>query len=186
MKINASSLGLARLESQSQDWHWEQAWGRSGLRFAWYLHCAGCSFAILFDMTRDRVDRSASSSQQQPKTALPQASQRTNQNASQPRLMFNLDARPRTGDEAGQQTIDPAKIERSVGALYKAMDGLGTDESAHSFATLSNKTPAEINAIKATYKARYGQDLQKHLREELSGADLSKAISLLSVPNAPT
>jgi Annexin len=99
--------------------------------------------------------------------------------------MFNLDAKPRTGDEASQQTVDPAKIERSVGALYKAMDGLGTDEAAI-IRALSNKTPAEINAIKATYKARYGQDLQKHLREELSGADLSKAMSLLNVPSAPT
>jgi Annexin len=132
-------------------------------------------------MTRDRADRRETSSQQSPKTALPQPSQRGGTTASQPGLMFNLQAKPLPGE---QQPVDPAKIEKTVGALYRAMDGLGTDEAAI-IRALSNKTPAEIDAIKATYKARYGEDLKTHLREELSGADLSKALSLLNVSSAP-
>ncbi|MCW3090730.1 MAG: hypothetical protein JWP81_1799 [Ferruginibacter sp.] len=63
--------------------------------------------------------------------------------------------------------------------LRNAASGLGTDEDAI-FNALTGRTAAEISDIEAAYLTLSGsQTLEAMLRDELSGDDLSKALSLL-------
>ncbi len=82
-----------------------------------------------------------------------------------------------------QRTTSQDKIEQAVAALFKAMDGIGTDEAAIMRA-LSGKTAFELKAIQDTYKARYNRSLKADLEDELSGDDLSKALALLNAVGA--
>lgn len=61
--------------------------------------------------------------------------------------------------------------------IAEAVDGLGTDEKAIKNA-LRGKTPEELEAIKAAYKAKYGVDLVADLRDDMSGAELENALAL--------
>lgn len=70
--------------------------------------------------------------------------------------------------------------------LRKAVEGWGTDEEAI-FNALTGRTPAEITAIEAAYRAlSRGESLEARLRDELSGKDLSRALSLLYGETAAT
>lgn len=66
--------------------------------------------------------------------------------------------------------------------LYRAMKsgtGVGTDEAAV-FATLEDKSPTEMAAIKAAYRDQTGDSLDSHLKDELSGAELDRALGASS------
>jgi hypothetical protein len=70
--------------------------------------------------------------------------------------------------------------------IRNAVEGLGTDEQAI-FNALAGRTPAEIAAIDAAYRALSGgETLESRLRDELSGDDLSRALSLLRGETAAT
>ncbi|TQV82483.1 DUF4157 domain-containing protein [Exilibacterium tricleocarpae] len=91
----------------------------------------------------------------------------------------------------GTRTAAPAyqartAIEQIASILRSAVQGLGTDEDAI-FNALTGRTPAEINAIKAAYRRLSGgETLEARLRDELSGRDLSRALSLLGGETAAT
>jgi len=53
-------------------------------------------------------------------------------------------------------------------ALHTAMKGLGTDTKVLS-ELLTGRSNYEINAIKAAYKNEFGKDLEKKVRDEVSG-----------------
>lgn len=71
-------------------------------------------------------------------------------------------------------------------AIRNAVEGLGTDEEAI-FNALTGRTAAEITAIEAAYaNLSNGETLEESLRDELSGDDLSQALSLLRGETAAT
>lgn len=77
-------------------------------------------------------------------------------------------------------------IEQVATILRNAVEGLGTDEAAI-FNALTGRTPAEITAIEAAYEALSGgEKLVDRLRSELSGRELSRALSLLHGETAET
>jgi hypothetical protein len=75
--------------------------------------------------------------------------------------------------------LDPEKISAAADALFKAIDGWGTDEDAIMKA-LAGKSPLEIAAIKRTYNDHYGRNLDKDIESELGGDDLKEAQAHLS------
>jgi hypothetical protein len=86
--------------------------------------------------------------------------------------------------DAAAQTVDLAAMERAAEAINKACNegalwGAGTDKDAV-FAILKDKTEAEREAIKRAFEQKYGQTLESELRDEMSGADLDKALNLLN------
>jgi ppGpp synthetase/RelA/SpoT-type nucleotidyltranferase len=62
-------------------------------------------------------------------------------------------------------------------ALYRAMDGIGTDEDAI-VATLSSLNAEEQAKVAQAYKQAYGVELDTALRSELSGDDLRRVTAL--------
>lgn len=76
--------------------------------------------------------------------------------------------------------VDRSTIGSAAGQLFRAMDGLGTDEKTiHRI--LAGKTGAELAALRTTYADHYfGRSLDDDLRGELSGSDLQEAQAALS------
>lgn len=76
--------------------------------------------------------------------------------------------------------VDRHAAEQSATALFRAMDGLGTDEdSIHN--ALRGKSPAEIAEIRRIYSDHFGgRNLDKDLESELSGGDLKAARAEMS------
>ena len=74
---------------------------------------------------------------------------------------------------------DPKKISGAANALFKAMDGWGTDETAVHNA-MRGMSAKEIAALKAEYADHYGRDLSDDLHDEMSGKDLAEAEAMLS------
>lgn len=72
-----------------------------------------------------------------------------------------------------QESVDTAA------ALFKAVDGMGTDEDMI-FEALRGKSAAEIAAIKANFKKSYNIDLDERLASELSGDDMREAQALMA------
>lgn len=76
--------------------------------------------------------------------------------------------------------------EQIATVLRNAVKGWGTDEEAI-FNALTGRSPAEIAAIEAAYAALAGgETLESRLRDELSGDDLARALSLLRGETAAT
>lgn len=77
----------------------------------------------------------------------------------------------------------------SASTLYNAMNGgmwgLGTDEE-QLFATLQDKSLAEMNQIREHYKNHYGRELDVDLKNELSGLALKKVEAILNQDSATT
>lgn len=67
--------------------------------------------------------------------------------------------------------------------LRDAMAGLGTNEEGI-LAALSNRSAAEIVAIKAAYRALTGRELEADLRDDLSGDELRRALAQLGIVEA--
>ncbi len=74
---------------------------------------------------------------------------------------------------SGDQTLADAA------ALRDAIEGAGTDEDTI-MQVLRNKSPEEQERIKAAYKAKYGDDLDTDLEDDLGGHDLLRAQALQS------
>ncbi len=87
----------------------------------------------------------------------------------------------------GSPTIQKrSAAEQIATAIRNAVEGLGTDEEAI-FNALTGRTAAEIAAIEAAYVVlSNGETLEARLRDELSGDDLSQALSLLRGETAAT
>lgn len=76
--------------------------------------------------------------------------------------------------------------EQIASVIREAVEGWGTDEQAI-FNALAGRTPAEIAAIEVAYRTLSGgEELEVRLRDELSGEDLSRAMSLLRGESAAT
>ena len=73
--------------------------------------------------------------------------------------------------------LDSGKL-KDADELRQAMAGAGTDEKAI-HRVLDGKSPKEIDSIKKEYKQRYGKDLDKDLKSEMSGYDLKKSKLLM-------
>ena len=85
-----------------------------------------------------------------------------------------------TAAEEKKKKDDQAKIDGAAAELFKAMDGMGTDEGAIMRA-LRGKSPAEIAAIKKAYADTHkGRSLDADLADEMSGTDLKEAKALMS------
>lgn len=87
-----------------------------------------------------------------------------------------------SGDELSraQAQIDGKVALADAVALHDAVAGLGTDEAAI-MSLLRNKTPEEVEAIRAEYLAKYGETLDGALKDDLSeGNEIDQANALLS------
>lgn len=92
-------------------------------------------------------------------------------------------------ESQGEQQVPSAKTKhrdterasasRAAAEIFKAIDGLGTDEEAVHRA-LRGRTPAEAASIREEYRSHYGRDLDQELASELSGYDLEQAQAALS------
>jgi hypothetical protein len=76
-------------------------------------------------------------------------------------------------------TIDPDKITKATDALFKAIDGWGSDEDTI-LKTLAGKSKAELAAIRKEYTDHYGRNLDSDINSELSGSDKQEALAHLS------
>lgn len=65
--------------------------------------------------------------------------------------------------------------------LRAAMEGLGTDEDAVYAALSAAATPADMEAIQASYSALTGRTLASDIRDDFSGAELRRAMDLLEL-----
>ncbi|MCP2728020.1 annexin [Limnofasciculus baicalensis] len=72
---------------------------------------------------------------------------------------------------------------QAADALYKAMEGWGTDEDTI-MNTLRGKSKEQIAAIKQIYLDHYGKTLEHDLNDELSGKDLEEALAYLGADAA--
>ena len=63
--------------------------------------------------------------------------------------------------------------------LNKAMDRLGTDEDSI-YSALTGRTQAELQAIKDAYKRLTNRELEADIRDEMSGSELTHALTLLN------
>ncbi|GFS09018.1 annexin [Elysia marginata] len=70
-------------------------------------------------------------------------------------------------------------VEFDAFSLNKAMEGLGTDETAL-ISIICSKTPAELEEIKKVYKREYNKDLESDIKKETSGDFQSFFLHLLS------
>ena len=71
--------------------------------------------------------------------------------------------------------------EQDADALRKAMKGLGTNEAAI-IKIIANRTNAQRQKIKLTYKSAYGRDLTADLKSELHGNFEDATVALFDTP----
>ena len=94
-----------------------------------------------------------------------------------------------SGDEYRQAMaeLEGQQSKADAIAIHDAIAGLGTDE-AKIYATLRNKTPEEVEAIRAEYLARYGESLDDALKGDLDeGNEIDQANALCrATPPRPT
>jgi hypothetical protein len=88
---------------------------------------------------------------------------------------YNVEA-PRNDD-----VIDVRDASTTVDALLRAMQGIGTDEQRiydvlGAISGIGNK----VAELKAEFESRTGRSLEQALRDELSGAELDRALALIS------
>lgn len=81
--------------------------------------------------------------------------------------------------EAGSAQQSTAFAEMAAHQLNKAMAGLGTDEESI-YSALTGRTQAELQAIKDAYKRLTNRDLKAAISDEMSGAELTRALALLN------
>ncbi|MET0309933.1 MAG: DUF4157 domain-containing protein [Sphingomonas sp.] len=97
---------------------------------------------------------------------------------------FTVPASLRTPEGSIRQRRSAA--EQIASEIRTAVDGWGTDEQAI-FNALAGRSPAEIADIEKAYLALSGgETLEARLRDELSGDDLSRAMSMLRGESAAT
>jgi hypothetical protein len=67
--------------------------------------------------------------------------------------------------------------------MHGGLFGAGTDEAAI-FKALEGRTPEEVKQLRQNYKDHYGRDLDRDLKGEMSGKDLSRAQALMKGDSA--
>src|SRR5262249_45136499 len=75
------------------------------------------------------------------------------------------------------------EIDKAAGEIFKACDGMGTDEEAI-FSALKGKSRGEGPAIKEAYKERTGENTDERLKDELDGKDYDLARAQMSADRA--
>lgn len=91
-----------------------------------------------------------------------------------------------SGDELSraQQLLAGEQARADASAIHYAIAGMGTDEDAI-MATLRNKSPEEIAAIRAAYREQFGESLDDALEDDLDdGHEMDQANALLASNNA--
>ena len=91
-----------------------------------------------------------------------------------------------SGDELSRarQLLAGEQARADATAIHYAIAGLGTDEDAI-MATLRNKSPEEIAAIRAAYREQFGESLGAALQGDLDdGHEMDQANALLASNNA--
>jgi hypothetical protein len=90
--------------------------------------------------------------------------------------------RPSEGPAGAAPPVRRHDASADASALHRAMHGglfgAGTDEAAI-YEALEGRSPAEIEAIRASYRDHYGRNLDTDLKGELSGLDLARAENLM-------
>lgn len=81
-------------------------------------------------------------------------------------------------DQQGDQ-VDPKVISAKADAIFKAVDGWGTDETSI-MNSLKGLKPAEVEALKKEYADHYGTSLEDALKGDLGGTDLDEAMAHLN------
>src|SRR5262249_59211362 len=78
---------------------------------------------------------------------------------------------------------DPRNYQRLADIVFKAIDGLGTDEEAvYQALGELNREPAAIETLKSVYAKRYpGHDLVEDIRDDFSGSELEYALQLINL-----
>jgi hypothetical protein len=77
-----------------------------------------------------------------------------------------------------RSSLERQFLEDRADAIFKASEGLGTDE-AGIFRSLSGLNEGQRKQLDQIYQQKYGKTLEQQVREEMSGPDLDKALSLL-------
>jgi hypothetical protein len=90
-----------------------------------------------------------------------------------------------TTSAGARQTAAMDRAALIAGQLHDAMEGLGTEED-QIFNALTGRTPHELEEISRYYQARYSHPLEDDLRDELSGSDLDKALTLIGQKDTGT
>ena len=80
--------------------------------------------------------------------------------------------------EMNRGALDRQLLDNRADAIFNASKGLGTDEKAI-FRSLSGLNDAQRKELDQIYQEKYGKTLEQQVREEMSGPDLDKALSLL-------
>jgi hypothetical protein len=81
--------------------------------------------------------------------------------------------------QSRQAGLDRQLLEGRADAIFKACEGVGTDENTifRSLSGLNQKERTELNEI---YRQKFGMSLEDQLRSEMSGPELDKALGLLN------
>jgi hypothetical protein len=82
------------------------------------------------------------------------------------------------GAQAQQTQLNRQLLEGRANAIHQACEGLGTDE-ATVFRNLSGLSTEERKQLDDIYKQKFGMSLEQQVRDEMSGPELDKALSLL-------
>ncbi|MBD1924414.1 DUF4157 domain-containing protein [Microcoleus sp. FACHB-831] len=85
--------------------------------------------------------------------------------------------------EEQKNLVRSQEMLQAADALYKAMEGWGTDEDTI-MRTLRGKTKEQSQAIKQIYLDHYGKTLEYDLKDELSGKNLKEAFAYLGADQA--
>ena len=80
--------------------------------------------------------------------------------------------------EMNRSTLDRQLLSNRADAIFQASQGLGTDEKAI-FGSLSGLNDNQRKELDQIYQEKFGKTLEQQIREEMSGPDLDKALSLL-------
>ena len=101
------------------------------------------------------------------------------------RVKRGLESTPETaGMSADQQAAATDTRSRAIAEqLRDAMTGLGTEED-QIWNALEGRSPQEITAIKREYRTLTGRQLDRDFMDDLSGADLRRALDLVGIKAA--
>ncbi|MGB1206180.1 MAG: eCIS core domain-containing protein [Chitinophagales bacterium] len=85
-----------------------------------------------------------------------------------------------------KKTVDIVNYDKLADKIYKAIDGLGTDEEAvYSALSALKNEKSKIDALKAKYKQKYSNSLIQDIQDDFSGDELAHALNLLKATTTP-
>jgi hypothetical protein len=101
---------------------------------------------------------------------------------------IRLDEEDRSeGSASGETVRSDAAIQAAAKSLQTAMSGWGTDEDAV-YAALApfSRNDSDLTRLRTAYRALTGSELQADIEDEMSGAELERALNLLLGNTSPT